>query len=272
MIVENAFLKLPELLTSTYDHRDTFEATVGHFLAVAVLMELEARNIPLPYQHVLKEKPYPIRTTNGRPIHADILVNLNGVIETHGRMASYGVREQNWLEIKAFLSSTRSTSTVPKTANAGKILRDLIRLCILPEELQGTIRQNGRYFLLVCSGPAKDHLALQGRAWLSKLFCEGHAELHIDLSEEPDTLRAAVGRGFASAPDLQADFRVRTMAFQPEQIIPSPVFWGYLIRILHFNIAIPGCSVAFDDLPGDIWDGTRIQSLQNLRQNVLKKF
>lgn len=271
MIIENAFLKLPELLTSNYDHRDTFEASVGHFFAVAVLMELQARNIPRAYQHVLKEKPYPTRTNTGRPIHSDVFVNLNGAIETQGRMASYGVREQNWLELKAFLSSTRSTRTVPKTSNAGKVLRDLLRLCILPEEFQGSIRQNGRYFLLVCSDPVKDHLALQKREWLSTLFSEGNAELHIDLSKEPNTLQTAVGSGFVNSPELQADFKVRTMVFQPERAIPSPVFWGYLIRILHFDIAVPGCRVVFDDQPGDIWEPDRIQSLQNLRHNLLEK-
>ena len=56
MIIENAFLTLPELLTSNYAHEDTFEETVAHFLSVAILMELNARNIPRPYEHVYKER------------------------------------------------------------------------------------------------------------------------------------------------------------------------------------------------------------------------
>jgi hypothetical protein len=39
MIIEGTLFKLPELLTSNYDHRDKFEVTASHLFSMAVLME-----------------------------------------------------------------------------------------------------------------------------------------------------------------------------------------------------------------------------------------
>lgn len=272
MIIESAFLKLPELLTSIYDHRDTYEATIAHLFSVAVLMELYARNIPSPYQQVFTEKAYPTPDTRGQTIHADVHINLSGVIETRGRMALYGAREVNWLEIKAFLTSTRSSSSAPRTANAGKILRDLLRLSILPEEMQGAIRQNGRFFLLVCSDPASHYLALQERAWLSLMLSEGYSEPVINLADEPESLRKEVGAGFIQSPDLRIHLRVRTRLFEPEDRTPSPVFWGYLVRILHYRIESGGNAAEFDDRPNDVWDANRIENLKKIRQGIITRF
>jgi hypothetical protein len=262
MIIENSFLKLPELLTSSFDHRDTYEATVGHYFVSAILM---------PYRHVLLEKPYPTKAANGKHIHSDVFIDLDGVIDTQGRMASYGARVQNWVEIKAFLASTRSDNSDPKTNNVGKVLRDLLRICILPEELQGSIRQNGRYFILVCSDPAQDHLALRERSWFTDILKEGNARSKIILSDEPETLRKAVGLGFVANPDLNLEIQVHTTTFQPDRNHSLPVFWGYLIRIIQFRITSQGKKSEYDDIPNDKWDEIRIQSLTELRKVILNR-
>ncbi|MGB7622324.1 MAG: hypothetical protein WBN92_08245, partial [Terriglobia bacterium] len=80
MIIENAFLKLPVLLVNRLNRASAFESTVVHLMSVAVLMELNARNIARPFEHVLTENPYPSRGKKGRSMRADLFVNLEGAV------------------------------------------------------------------------------------------------------------------------------------------------------------------------------------------------
>jgi len=211
MIVESAFFKLPELLTRDYDLlRGTSEATVVHLLSVAILMELNARNVPRPFEHIEVEKPYPIpKRDGGMVIRADLFIDLAeaipGVID--GPMALYGARAKNWVEAKAFVSSIKHGSTPDKTGNAGKIARDLLRLCLLPGESLAS-----RYLLIVFSSEPSESVALrtrdqQERIWLTHLLTEGYIDgVEFSLSDEPKSLREALGPGFVGADDLQLEF------------------------------------------------------------------
>jgi hypothetical protein len=58
VLIEQAFLKLPELLLSNFDHGSEVELTIVHLFASALQMEMNARNIPRPFASVLTEKPY----------------------------------------------------------------------------------------------------------------------------------------------------------------------------------------------------------------------
>jgi hypothetical protein len=256
MVIESAFFKLPELLTSEYDVlRGTSEATIVHLLSVAILMELNARNIPRPFEHIEVEKPYPIpKQDSGMAIRADLFVDLTGAIPgiIDGPMALYGARAKNWIEAKAFVSSIKHGSTPDKTKNAGRIARDLLRLCLLPGKSLAS-----RYLLTIFSGTPSESVALRTsdqreRTWLTGLFTEGYIDdLQFSLSNEPKTLREAVGPGFIDASELQAKIRLRTLVFQPRgKQGSSPAFWGYLARVRSFRITISGQSVEFGDEPG----------------------
>jgi hypothetical protein len=275
LIVESAFFKLPELLTSSFDHADTFEATVVHFIALAFHMELDSRNIPRPFEHVYTEKPYPAQTKGSRRMQADLFLKLEGAIPTTGRMAHYGSREVNWIEVKAFLGSTRKSATPTKTKNVGRIFRDILRLCLLPEELQGKNRQNGRYLLMVFSNDPAKSLAFKSgrrpRLWLAEMFSEGLSEVEIDTSAERKSFHKALGPGFISTAKIQAYIRFRTLVFRPEELTPSPVFWGYLIRIIGFSITVPEATIQFEDRARDHWDSERVNSLIAVRKYVLER-
>lgn len=275
MIIESAFWKLPELLTRDYDLlRGTSEATVVHLLAVAILMELNARNVQRPFQYVEVEKPYPIpRRESGVPIRADLFVDLGRIIPktNDGPMALYGTRALNWIEAKTFFRSIKQGGTPARTANAGKIVRDLLRICLLPGQ-----RLASRYLVLVFSGEPSQSLALQRsnqreRAWLSRLLTEGYIDdVSFNLADEPQSLRKRVGPGFFDSSDseLQFDLKLRTMTFQPKsQDLPSSAFWGYLIRIRFFHIAMPNLSVSFGDEPGQERSGQFIP----VRDQILDK-
>ena len=271
MIVENAFLKLPELLTSYLDHGDAFEATVVHLLATAIHMELNSRNIPRPFEHVYSEKPYPARGEDGKAIRVDLFVDLQGAVLITSRMALYGTREQNWIEAKAFLSSTRAASTPTKTVNAGKLLRDLLRLCLLPQELPGSARQNGRYMLIVSDKKTSDYFAMKDRKWLSDLFSEGVTDIEVDLSEEPNSLRGGVGPGFIQTHDLRLNLKLHNLAFEPSNENPPPVYWGYLLRISYFQIKVSDFDIQYEDNPEYALDERRVNQFHTIRAEVLKR-
>lgn len=189
-------------------------------------------------------------------------------------MAYYGAREQNWIEVKAFLSSIRTSSALPKTRNAGRILRDLLRLCLLPEELPGRIRQNGRYFVLVTASPPAYSLPVQKRSWLSSLLSAGIQDLSIDLTKEPQTLHSAVGVGFIKQPELQVALKVKTLVCEPEftDATPTPVFWGYLVRILEYSVTTLGKCVTYQDAPENYWNSERVDDLKAVQASIISRF
>lgn len=274
MIIESAFLKLPELLTSSSSHADTYEATVVHFLSLALNMELNSRNIPRPFEHIVTEKPYPVLGDTNRRLQADLFLKLEGVVPTKGRMALYGTRELNWIEVKAYLASTRKSNTPPKTENVGRIFKDILRLCILPEELQGKIRQNGRYLIMVFSNEPQKSLAFSSggrpREWIQSMFSDGDHKITIDLHSEQKSFRKVIGPGFINNTDLRAELRLRTLSFIPDSSTPGPVFWGYLIRIIEYAIKTSNISIDYEDRPYDNWNAERIDRLQSIQKYFLE--
>ncbi len=74
MLIATAFLKLPELLLSNFDHGSEVESTIVHLLASALQMEMNARNIPRPYAAILTEKPYEGLPSHRKPIRARRMV------------------------------------------------------------------------------------------------------------------------------------------------------------------------------------------------------
>jgi hypothetical protein len=275
MLIEAAFYKLPEVLTSRFDHADTYEGSLLSSFVACVMMELNARNIPNAYEHIHTEKPYPTSAPGERRWRADLLLKLEGAVDIDGRRQLYGMREQAWVELKGFFESTRSQSTPPKTALTGLLLHDILRVCLLPEELPGRIRQNARYVLVVLANPPHQSLSFGGphrsRGWLESLFRDGHSTVDVDLRDEPESLRAAAGKGFSSSADLQVHLKVRTHVFEPQDTTPSPVFWGYLVHLNAFRVVTPVGTVDFDDRPGDEWPDARVDALRAVRAHVVHR-
>lgn len=275
MLVEAAFYKLPELLISNFAHADTYEGTLVNSFSTCLLMELNGRNIPNPYEHIHTEKPYPTTGEDQRRLRADLFLNLEGAVRVDGRMAAYGVRELNWVEVKGFFESTRSSSIPNKTTRVGDLIRDLTRLALLPKELQGSIRQNGRYLLVVFANEPDQSLAFgspkQGRLWLKSLFTQGLSQVEIDLAKEPESLRRAVGQGFGETPSFQFQLQVHTHAFQPERSAALPVYFGYLLKLKSFRVTTPVGMIDYNDMPGERWTKERIEQLSVVRKYVLAK-
>lgn len=275
MIIESSFLKLPELLSNSYFTHETFEATVVHLFSTSILMELNSKNIPHHLQHVITEKPYPFNRKLKKNARSDIFVNLTSAFHSAVDLSDYGIRDLNWIEVKSFFSSIKKNSKPPSTSNIGKIIRDILRVCVLPEELQGKIRQNGRYILLIFSDSPFKSLALTSkkaeRTWLKKLLSEGTSEITLELDNETKSLKQEIGSGFLEPLNFILNLKFRTTIFVPDIISKHIQFFGYLIRIREFSISLLNNKIVFNERPNDYWDKLRINQLRLIRQEIFKR-
>ncbi|MBI4191535.1 MAG: hypothetical protein HY525_13480 [Betaproteobacteria bacterium] len=248
MLIESAFLKLPELLLSNFDHGSEVESTIVHLIGSALQMELNARNIPRPFASVLAEKPYDGIPRDKRVVRADLYVDLTSAIHFDGRMLAYGVRPKNWIEVKAPLSTRRRW---PTTLRPDSVTRDCLRLCLFPEQLQGpsTGTETGRYLLWILDSDPATSLA--------------------GTSLGP-VLRLGENRLNVTARGLSLTASVRTLAFEPStQEGPKPLFWGYLIRIGKFTATAGEQSFTVSDQPSTGFTQESLEQLRALREVFL---
>jgi len=261
MLIESAFLKLPELMLSSYHHKGSVEAMVVQHLVNGLQMELNCRSVPFAYNHITVEKPYPNQNLKGTIFRADLLFDASGSVPSTSRLEQYGFKEKQWLEAKSFFS--RGKSSPATTQNIGRIIKDIIRLCLLPEELQGCIRQNGRYVLLVFDKHPSKYLAYSDRDWLKSMFEDRAPMLTIDLSKEKSSLVEPVVH--APALDAQIEIMLSKNYFEPIAGTPSPVYWGYLLRIDSFSISINGKRITSSQDVDEHWSKGKIEDLNAVR-------
>ena len=158
MIVESAFYKLPELLLHHSSPESQYEATIISNLAMALLLELNARNVPMPQSRIHVECSYSMQYLSATA-RGDLFVDLGELYPLGSRLTHYGVKEKNWLEAKFYGGIGRAAGSETKTSNPGTLVRDLLRLCLFVEELRTRSRDNGRYFLAVFNREPKAYLA-----------------------------------------------------------------------------------------------------------------
>lgn len=263
MILESAFYKLPELLETSAARQQVREATVIHAMATAVLMELNARNIQHPTQHVVVEKRF---NASGPAANysADLYCQLNGAISQPELVEGYGYRTDNWLEGKAYLSRTLKK----RPEDIGGIVRDLMRLCAFPEELQGGIRQNSRYLLILSStDPAKFWDGADDRQWITELTIPGARKFSVPTNELNQTSLKKIGgmKSCASLPKME--FETFNITFRPNQSEARSFsrFWGSLSRINRFKLNSSNWSLDFADNAGARWSKEQNDSLNAAR-------
>lgn len=72
MIIEQAFVSLPELLLGNHYAVQDYEAGIVGVLSMAILQELNGRNAVHPIQHLQAERRY----DPGSPRRVDLYVNV----------------------------------------------------------------------------------------------------------------------------------------------------------------------------------------------------
>jgi hypothetical protein len=276
MIIEGAFFKLPELLLGHDSPEGQYEATLASHLAMAVLLELNARNIPMPQRRIHVERPYPVEKT-GPAARSDLHVDLDGVFPPGPSLSHYGFHAHNWIECKFYAKIGRARGTTTKISDVGRLTRDLLRLCLFVKEKVSDVQANGRYLVAVFNRRPSEYLAFHrqspdpDRTWLQELLIPGRHQIEIPLRGETKSLLNKIGQGFV---DLDEAFdwflNMDTQTFEPgpSSDLPNEIlYWGYLVRIIGFSMRFGSEQVICrDNVP---WSDEQVVRQQRLADHVL---
>jgi hypothetical protein len=169
MLIEQAFCALPEILCGTSYPKHEYEGGLVSAFTMAILQELNGRNVANPLSCLQSEHLYWKRDEasrfDNRYLRADLVVKLASLSQGNTRISSYGWRDENWLEAKFFRTSGRTSSSNPKKAtnaliNTLDLLVDVIRLATLIKESPNSSSQTARYLLHVYDAAPRAYVAL----------------------------------------------------------------------------------------------------------------
>jgi len=234
MIIEQAFVALPELLVGNHYAVQNYEAGIVGVLSMAILQELNGRNLAHPIQHLQAERRYHQASSR----RADLYVNIKKVMVANRRLGNYGWRHHNWVEAKFYRNkSSVQRHATNKAKYQGQLIADLIRLtCLVPLTL-GNRDPNGRYLLHVYDDEPRYYLAYQERPWVRALHEPGRQDLVIDqLAAESTTAKSEFGHGLQ---DLQIQATVTNLVNYPVTVEGGGThYWCVLTRFDAFSVTL----------------------------------
>lgn len=253
--------------------KEQYEATLTNRFAMAVLLELSARNVQLPMDRIHIEKPYP-----DLPHRADLYVDLEGVFSRGLYHNLYGMKAYNWVEGKFFAGIGRQAGNQTKVSNAGRIALDLLRLCLFVREDRSRHRVNGRYLLIVFNREPSEYLALRRRdldrperKWLDMFSHAGISDIQIILAQEPPSFKKVFGNRFAQDDkNLQLKCKVLTRTFSPIEVLDKCLYWGYLVRIVDFEITLGRTRLCYKDTSSEFWTEEQRMAQEQLVGKFIK--
>jgi hypothetical protein len=253
MIIEQAFIALPELLLGNRYAVQDYEAGIVGVLSMAILQELNGRNAVHPIQHLQAERRYDPKS----PRRADLYVNVRRLMIANRRLGSYGWRHHNWVEAKFYRNkSSVQRHATNKTTYQGQLIADVIRLtCLVPLD-RGGRDSNGRYFLHVYDDEPRYYLAYQDRPWVRALHQAGRQEIVINqLVAESDTAKKQFGQGLEH---LQIQATITNLVNYPITTAADGThYWCVLTRFDAFSVTLDQFSfqihtnrVTWENTPG----------------------
>ncbi|UCC61649.1 MAG: hypothetical protein JSV36_12675 [Anaerolineae bacterium] len=138
---------------------------------------------------------------------------------------------------------------------------DLFRLCVFVKEQRANRRDNARYFLAAFDRKPTDYLAFSRRSrefpcrkWLHHLLEPGEKQIHISLEQEPPSFRQVFSVKTAEHDcRLEMNLRIVTHAFSPIEPMSEFLCWGYLVRIVDFEISYYGETLSYKDTSQAFW-------------------
>ena len=191
MIVEQAFVALPELLLGNPYAAQEYEAGIVGVFSMAILQELNGRNASNPIQHLQAEKRYSQHFAR----RADLFVDVEQLMVANDRLSQYGWRHHNWIEAKFYRNKPAlQRHATNKSAFQGQLVSDALRLTSLVPLQPGHRDTNGRYLLHVYDDEPRYYLPYQDRSWVKLLHQAGQNEIIIDgLADESPTAKSQFG-------------------------------------------------------------------------------
>lgn len=243
MLLEQAFHALPEILCGSRYPGQDYESGVVMALTMALLQELNGRNVPNPLGCIqgecLYEKTgFSAGAQTPRYLRADLVLDTRALMVASRRLGShYGWRHSNWLEAKFFRARGKVTD---KTKPTALLLADILRLAILVPERPGTPSSTGRYLLHIYDRPPAKYISSSRyknangaggkRQWASVVNDAGtHTAKIADLNKEPSTFQKALG----AMGSLTLELSLTNTVLTPNEV-PQPdgtVYWCVLTRI-----------------------------------------
>ena len=234
MIIEQAFFALPELLLGNFYAVQDYEAGIVGVFSMAILQELNGRNVNHPNRHLQAEHRYSPNLSR----RADLYVNLRRLMVTNRRLGNYGWRHYNWIEAKFYRNkSDAQWHATNKSTNQGQLIADLIRLkCLVPLTL-GNQDSNDRYFLHLYDDEPQYYLPYQDRPWVKALHQAGRQDIVINqLLQESPTAKRQFGEGLEN---IQIQATVTNLVNYP---VTTPVnemhYWCILTRFDAFSVTL----------------------------------
>lgn len=282
MIIEGALYKLPELLVAGKTPEQRFESTLVTHFAMAILLELNARNIQQPMNRIHIERPYLAKPTDKRPARADLYVNLEGLFARRTGLVAedlyqrklwrYGIKDANWVEAKLFARIESASGNPPKVVKSASIAVDLLRLCLLVSEDIPSFGSNNRYLLAVFDQEPGKYLALTRRShdspvrkWLEQILKPGQSEISIRFADEPTSFHTQVPGALRH--NLQLNMSIHTTSFAPVEYAGEHSYSGFLVRILEFEVSDDSSTLVHEDL-----HGTWSQDRENTQRNMALRY
>lgn len=249
MLLEQAFHALPEILCGSRYPGQDYESGVVMALTMAILQELNGRNVPNPLGCIqgecLYEKTgFANAGANPRYLRADLVLDTRPLWVASKRLGDrYEWRHFNWLEAKFFRARTEQKGT-NKTAPTASLLADLLRLASLVPEKPGKKSENGRYLLHIYDRVPTEYIATRRnkkkndpnaiggtRQWATALHTPGVHQLRVDsLDKEPASFQATLG----AMGTLQLNLEITNIVLSPRAITnpnDGTVYWCVLTRI-----------------------------------------
>lgn len=165
MLFEQAFMALPEFLVGAPYLRYDQEATLVTAFTMSVLQELNGRNIDNPISVIREE----VRYVPKRNLMADAHIREDATGPLSDALRRYGTRPEAFLEAKYFRKKAAGRPTLDSTKAALDLIRDVIRLCCLPNEVVGAPPKHSRYLLHSYQDSIKDFLTKTKRKQKAKL-------------------------------------------------------------------------------------------------------
>lgn len=241
MLYEQAFMSLPEFLTGLPYQNFDYEGTLMSAFSMAVLQELNGRNINNPISCLRSEVTYPIAPGKRADIHLD----LDAMNILTPELRKYGIYRNNWLEAKYFRLNDAGNPTVDSLKVVLLILKDIIRLVSLPPENDFPTSSAASYLLHAYQGNPKKHIAEKKnsrggatgftRSWAKKIRLAGIQEIdQIHAQNEVGQFDSVIGSALRN---LEISFKATNFVYEPSTQDTS-VFWCYLTRIDDFKVCV----------------------------------
>lgn len=266
MLIEQAFLQLPEVLVGSGYPTQDYESGIVAAMSLSLLQQLNGRNVQNPLSLIQLEKPFRARRGHWlaedgkkRYLRADLHLNSYEIAVGNPRLSAYGWRHSNWMEAK-FFRSYDSKGKPKKSSNqplhTADLLADLLRILILVRREVAKKDEKiytGRYLLHVYLRRLSDHLCVERnipigeqvpdgpkrrmRPWLAGITTPGiQPKVEFRIGDETKTIRDKLN---SNLNDVVIEFVAENYVVQPTEVDGDiPIYVCHLTRINSFKISL----------------------------------